>query len=116
MECGGAVVLEAMSAARPVIATAWGGPTDYLDDTCGVLVPPTSREALIQGFADAMIRVAKSAELRQSMGSKGREKVLTQYDWELKVDRVLQIYRDAVKSANSRRPQPLPLGDLRDRT
>ncbi|HEV7576900.1 MAG TPA: glycosyltransferase, partial [Caldimonas sp.] len=30
LECGGAVVLEAMSLAKPVIATAWGGPLDYL--------------------------------------------------------------------------------------
>lgn len=95
MECGGAAVLEAMCAAKPVIATAWGGPMDYLDGTCGVLVPPTSREALIQGFADAMVRLAGSPELRQSMGRKGREKVLSQYDWEVKVDRLLQIYQQA---------------------
>ena len=115
LECGGAVVLEAMSAAKPVIATAWGGPTDYLDDTCGVLVPPSSREGLIQGFADAMLRLAKSPDLRQSMGNSGRQKVLTQYDWELKVDRVLQVYRDAAESAGSRRSQALTLGSLRNR-
>ena len=50
-ECGGAVVLEAMAAGLPVIATAWGGPMDYLDATCGILVAPDSREALIEGFA-----------------------------------------------------------------
>ena len=35
-ECGGAVVLEAMASGLPVIATAWGGPLDYLDESCGV--------------------------------------------------------------------------------
>ena len=29
-ECGGAVVLEAMACGIPAIATAWGGPADYL--------------------------------------------------------------------------------------
>ena len=116
MECGGAVVLEAMCAAKPVIATAWGGPTDYLDETCGVLVPPTGREALIQGFADAMARLAQSPELRESLGRKGREKVLTEYDWELKVDRVLQIYRQALGPGGSRRSQTLSLSGLRDGT
>lgn len=97
-ECGGAVVLEAMSAAKPVIATAWGGPADYLDSTCGLLVAPESADALVQGFADAMERLATSPELRLSMGQKGREKILEQYDWERKVDRMLQVYRQALGS------------------
>lgn len=97
-ECGGAVVLEAMSAAKPVIATAWGGPMDYVDSTCGVLVAPESPQALVQGFADAMERLAKSPELRRSLGQKGREKVLAQYDWERKVDQMLQVYRQALGS------------------
>lgn len=92
LECGGAVVLEAMCAGKPVIATGWGGPVDYLDPSCGVLVPPDSREGLIQGFADAMTRLAAAPELRQEMGHKGREKVMRDFDWEVKVDRVLALY------------------------
>lgn len=95
-DCGGAVVLEAMSASKPVIATAWGGPRDYLDESCGVLVPPTSRQALIEGFSEAMVRLAKSPQTRHTMGRKGREKILSHYDWELKVDRVLHIYQEAL--------------------
>jgi glycosyltransferase involved in cell wall biosynthesis len=95
-DCGGAVLLEAMCVGKPVIATAWGGPTDYVDDSCGLLVPPTSREQLIQGFADAMVRMAESAEMRQAMGNRGREKARAEYDWEVKVDRVLEIYRQAL--------------------
>jgi glycosyltransferase involved in cell wall biosynthesis len=92
LECGGAVVLEAMCAGKPVIATAWGGPVDYLDPSCGVLVAPDSREGLIQGFADAMARLAAAPELRQEMGRRGREKVMRDFDWEVKVDRVLALY------------------------
>lgn len=91
-ECGGAVVLEAMCAGKPVIATAWGGPVDYLDPGCGVLVPPDSREALIDGFADAMTRLAAAPELRQELGRRGREKVMRDFDWEVKVDRVVALY------------------------
>jgi len=50
-ECGGAVVLEAMATGTPVIATKWGGPADYLDETSGILIDPTSRAAIIDGFA-----------------------------------------------------------------
>ncbi len=67
-ECGGAVVLEAMAVGLPVIAAAWGGPLDYLDESCGILVAPSSREDLVEGFSSGIIRLAKSASLRQAMG------------------------------------------------
>ena len=91
-ECGGAVVLEAMAMARPVIATAWGGPLDYLDKSCGILVPPASREVLISGFADAMRRLMSSPELCTAMGNAGRERLLRDFDWNRKIDRMLEIY------------------------
>ena len=96
LECGGAVVLEAMSMGKPVIATAWGGPLDYLDATCGVLVRPDSREAHIEGFAKAMIEMARDRATREQMGERGLAKVRTEYDWELKVDRILSLYREAI--------------------
>lgn len=46
LECGGAVVLEAMAKGLPVIATNWGGPADYIDRSCGILIDPSSRDAL----------------------------------------------------------------------
>ena len=94
LECGGAVVLEAMSMGRPVIATAWGGPLDYLDSTCGVLVQPDSAEAIVDGLAAAMVDVAQSDAARQRMGESGRARVRSQFDWELKVDRMLAVYRE----------------------
>ena len=39
IESGGAVLLEAMAMGLPVISTDWGGPADYVDDSCGILVP-----------------------------------------------------------------------------
>lgn len=96
LECGGAVVLEAMAMGKPVIATAWGGPMDYLDARTGILVPPTNRDALIAGLADAMVELALSPEKRTELGRNGRRKVQDEYDWEIKVDRVMEIYRDAI--------------------
>ena len=96
LECGGAVVLEAMALGKPVIATAWGGPLDYLDERCGVLVAPDGGDALVQGLADAMLRLAASPSLRREMGREGREKVRRDHDWDVKVDRMLALYRQAV--------------------
>jgi glycosyltransferase involved in cell wall biosynthesis len=95
-ECGGAVVLEAMASSRPVIATAWGGPLDYLDDSCGILVEPTSRKALVDGFAAAMQRIMTAPEIAQQFGANGCDKVHAQFDWEKKIDAMIEIYTSVV--------------------
>jgi glycosyltransferase involved in cell wall biosynthesis len=101
MECGGAVVLEAMAMEIPVVATAWGGPADYLDSSCGILVEPTSRQAFIENLAVALVRLAKSPQERIAMGRAGRAKVIQHFDWEVKVDHMLAIYRQVVADSPS---------------
>jgi glycosyltransferase involved in cell wall biosynthesis len=95
-ECGGAVVLEAMAMGRPVIATAWGGPADYLDSTCGILVEPTSRAAMVSGFATAMRKLMDLSDLCTKLGAAGRERLLREFDWNRKVDRVMAIYESCL--------------------
>jgi glycosyltransferase involved in cell wall biosynthesis len=94
-ECGGAVVLEAMAAAIPVIATAWGGPADYIDETCGILVAPSSIQAVISGFAAGMQRLIDFPAVQQELGECGRRRVEEQFDWDKKIDLILQVYRQA---------------------
>ncbi len=96
LECGGAVVLEAMATGTPAIATDWGGPQDYITAECGFLVAPSNLEALVDGFADAMQRLAGDPELRARMGRVGRARVEALFDWEKKADRMLAIYGQAL--------------------
>jgi glycosyltransferase involved in cell wall biosynthesis len=98
-ESGGAVVLEAMAMGLPVIATAWGGPLDYINDSCGVLVPPDSREGLVAGFASAIRMLADSSDLRHRLGEAGYRRARLYFDWEKKIDRILKLYDLAIKPA-----------------
>ena len=91
-ECGGAVVLEAMACRLPVIATAWGGPLDYIDGSTGILVPPDSRAALIEGLANGMRTLAESPDLRRRLGEAGRRRIETEFDWERKMDAMWALY------------------------
>jgi glycosyltransferase involved in cell wall biosynthesis len=96
MESGGAVVLEAMATGLAVIATDRGGPADYLDESCGILVPPTSRDGFIRGLAGAIERLDSSPELRFKMGRAALRRVAA-FSWEAKIDRILEIYRQVVR-------------------
>lgn len=100
-ECGGAVVLEAMASGVPVVATDWGGPKDYLGQHCGFLVPPFSRDGLIEGFAMAMGEIARMTPgERIEMGQIGREIVRERFDWEKKVDVMIGIYEAVARHRN----------------
>ena len=101
-ECGGAVVLEAMAMEVPVIATAWGGPMDYLDSSCGILVEPSSKDAFIDDLARALIRLATHPQDRRAMGKAGRLKAIREFDWETKVDHMLEHYRSCMAASGNR--------------
>ena len=90
-------LLEAMAMAIPVIATDWGGPADYLDDSCGILIKPKSREAFIESLAFALTSLAGEPERRIAMGKAGRAKVLREFTWAIKVERIITIYARAVR-------------------
>lgn len=96
-ECGGAVVLEAMAMGKPVIATDWGGPADYLDANCGILVSPDgNKEEFIQKFAKAMESLIDDPELAARLGSAGPAKIANEYDWSKKIDNMIEIYEQSV--------------------
>jgi len=105
-ECGGAVVLEAMATGLPVVATAWGGPTDYLDQSCGILVKPDSREALIAGFTNGMTTLARSPALREKLGKAGQARARADFDWERKIDQIIALYELAIKARTNKPSAP----------
>jgi glycosyltransferase involved in cell wall biosynthesis len=100
IECGGAVVLEAMAMAKPVIATRWGGPADYLDATCGILIEPESYSGLVTGFAEGMQKLIETPELARSMGDAGRARAVRDFDWQRKIDQIIRIYRALVEKSD----------------
>jgi glycosyltransferase involved in cell wall biosynthesis len=77
-----------------VIATDWGGPADYLDSTCGILVPPDSRAAFVAGLARAIRELDHSPELRLKMGEAALRRV-AEFGWDRQIDRILEVYRRA---------------------
>ncbi len=83
------VLLEAMAAARPVVATPVGGtPELVVDGETGLLVPAGDVDAL----ADALRRLLDDPELAARMGEAGRRRVEERFTAERMVERVLELY------------------------
>jgi glycosyltransferase involved in cell wall biosynthesis len=104
-ESGGAVLLEAMACARPVLAVAFGGPAEIVDETVGRVVPPTSPEDVVEGFARAFHDIVRHPDAWRQRGEEGRRRAEQRYDWELKIDQALGWYQ-RILTQNSATPQP----------
>jgi glycosyltransferase involved in cell wall biosynthesis len=97
-EAGGCVVLEAMALGIPVIATDWLGPADYLDPSCGILIPPGPKERFRSDFAEAIVQLANAPELRAQMGLNGRRKVENHFGRQAKFRELEGILREVARN------------------
>lgn len=96
-ECGGTVILEAFAVGLPVIASNWGGPGNYVDDTSGIRVNPDSRDGFINGLAEAMTRLANDEALRTRLSQGARARASSNYfDWDSKADRMLEVFQEVL--------------------
>lgn len=95
-ECGGAVVLEAMSRGLPVIATNWGGPADYITAETGVLIEPHSRGYLVEQFAKQISILANDVSLREKLGATAILHVKENFMWKDKINKVIDVYQSLV--------------------
>jgi glycosyltransferase involved in cell wall biosynthesis len=97
-ECGGAVILEAMARGLPIVATNWGGPSDYVTSETGFLVNPISREFMVTEFARNIDTLAANSELRLKFGQAAIKYVSEKFLWENKADTVIQLYESILKA------------------
>ena len=104
-ESQGVVLLEAMAAGRPVIASALDGyRTVVRHEQDGLLVPPADETALAVGLC----RLLSDAALRRRLAEAGHAKVQA-YSWEKVARRLLDVYDEAIAEFRRRNPAELPL-------
>jgi glycosyltransferase involved in cell wall biosynthesis len=83
------VALEAMAAAKPLIASRVGGlPELVRDGENGVLVAEKDSRAL----ADAIVVLAGDASLRDRLGANGRDEIREARSWASVAERFVAIY------------------------
>jgi glycosyltransferase involved in cell wall biosynthesis len=86
-------LIEAGAAARPAVGTEVGGTAEVVTPESGILVPPGDEEALAAGIE----RLSGDGELRERMGQRAREHVLTRYSAERLVSDIDALYRELLE-------------------
>jgi glycosyltransferase involved in cell wall biosynthesis len=86
------VVLEAMAAGLPVVATAVGGLPDVIEHgATGLLVPVE-----VGACAAALDRMSADPDQARAMGARAREVALVRYSADRMLDDYLAVYRDVL--------------------
>ncbi|PYN39814.1 MAG: hypothetical protein DME00_35965 [Candidatus Rokuibacteriota bacterium] len=86
------VVLEAMTAGRPVVATRVGGtPEMVIDGVTGILVDRSKPDQL----ARAIVKLLRDDDLRMALGAGARRHVAERLSAEGSVERLLAVYESA---------------------
>jgi len=87
------VIIEAMAAAKPVVATDIGGNCEAVDiGASGMLFPVGN----VNSLAEAVFRLASDKELCNTMGRAGRKKLERQFDIGENIKAVQDIYEELV--------------------
>jgi L-malate glycosyltransferase len=87
------VVLEAMAAGIPVVASAVGGIPDQIrHEREGLLVPPGNSTAL----GDALLGLLRNPAPARRLGEAGRQRWVSEFSYATMVRRVEAVYRTAL--------------------
>jgi phosphatidylinositol alpha-mannosyltransferase len=87
-ESFGIILLEAMAASKPIVASAIDGYSSVMTHGVqGLMVPPRDEQAL----ANALIQLLSDKSLRQEMGARGRLKA-EECSWPNVAKRVFEYY------------------------
>ena len=97
-ESGGAVLLEAMASARPVIALEHGGPAELVDDTVGRAIPLHNPDQVVEALSDALASVMDTPDDWCQRGRNGLERVHQRWTWPRKLDQAEVYYETLINS------------------
>jgi glycosyltransferase involved in cell wall biosynthesis len=89
------VLLEAMAAGKPIVATEVGDiPKVIQADQSGLLVPPANEDAL----SDALLALIEDTERANRLAARAREEVVLKFSGQKMVDDYISVYDELLNA------------------
>lgn len=98
-DTSGAVVLEAMAMALPVICFEHQGASLMVDSRSGIRVPVTTYRDSIIALSEAIKKLSSDSQARTILGLNGRSDALKRYDWNAKAARINDFYHSIIETS-----------------
>ncbi len=103
-ESFGMTIAEAMACEVPVVATRVGGVPEVIEDgVTGYLVPV----GCIQSLAEAAIKILNSADLKESLGKAGRQRILSHFQVDTITAQYETLYQQTLEAEDEDCPKRL---------
>jgi len=100
-DTGGYAVLESMLNELPVICFDCGGPALAVQPECGIRIPVTNRDAVVNAIASALRFYDQDRTALRRHGKNARAAVLTNYSWENKAREMDRIYQATTSGSST---------------
>jgi glycosyltransferase involved in cell wall biosynthesis len=91
-EFGGGVVLEAMALGVVPVVVDYGGPGEFVNDSCGYLIGLGSKEKIIQQLSVVIENIIKDPSALKEKRINGQERVRNFFTWQAKAKQTKKIY------------------------
>jgi glycosyltransferase involved in cell wall biosynthesis len=95
-ESFGVAIIEASACNIPVVVSDVGGLPEVVENNHTGFIVPKENSVLA---AEAIEKLVLDINLRDEIGFNGRERVSKQYDWNICVDTMINIYKKEIKNA-----------------
>jgi glycosyltransferase involved in cell wall biosynthesis len=107
-ESGGAVLLEAMACARPVIGLDFGGPAEVVDAEVGWKLPMPDAEGVVDALVRVLGEIHAAPHLAAQKGLRGRDRVVARHTWSAKVAEASRLYERILCKSEPRATREMP--------
>ena len=112
-ELGGNVVMEAMARGVVPIIVRYGGPSDQVDEECGIALALKNESDTVEDLKQALETLVRNPDRIRKLGEAARVKAESTFTWEKKTEVLVNVMNHAMGTAP--RPTLVPDKELLSR-